>query len=40
MKAGKMICRLVNDIVGHEVWYLNPNKKILDILIMEFSFTI
>jgi hypothetical protein len=24
MKAGKMICRLMNDIVGHEVWYLNP----------------
>jgi hypothetical protein len=27
MKAGKMICRLVKDIVGHEVWYLNPKKK-------------
>jgi len=27
MKAGKMICRLVKDIVGHEVWYLNPKKN-------------
>ena len=42
MKAGKMICRLMNDIVSHEVWFLNPKKinKLLDIVIIKFSFTI